>query len=173
MHICTLSLHSICLIYVFLPLLHSPLFYFFYLLPLFLSSFLIRSPSFLSSFFLSPVFFLSYFLSLFSSSFYLLNLLPPFLSLHQVESLGGSFLSVPYVEDGSGAGGYAKEMSAGYKEAEVRTCIYRHTLCTSSSACFFLSSHASCFLFISSSYFSFSFLPFFFSFLLSSHSSHS
>ena len=39
-----------------------------------------------------------------------------------MESLGGNFLSVPYVEDGSGAGGYAKEMSAGYKEAEVVYC---------------------------------------------------
>ena len=36
-----------------------------------------------------------------------------------MESLGGVFLSVPYQEDGSGSGGYAKEMSAGYKEAEV------------------------------------------------------
>ena len=27
---------------------------------------------------------------------------------------------MPYVEDGSGSGGYAKEMSSGYKEAEVR-----------------------------------------------------
>ena len=42
----------------------------------------------------------------------------------QVESLGGNFLAVPYVEDGSGAGGYAKEMSAGYKEAEVITVDY-------------------------------------------------
>ena len=30
---------------------------------------------------------------------------------HQVESLGGKFLKVPYEEDGSGTGGYAKEMS--------------------------------------------------------------
>ena len=29
----------------------------------------------------------------------------------QVESLGGQFLRVPYEEDGSGSGGYAKEMS--------------------------------------------------------------
>tara|TARA_B110001452_G_scaffold181052_1_gene151990 strand:- start:164 stop:286 length:123 start_codon:yes stop_codon:yes gene_type:complete len=36
----------------------------------------------------------------------------------QVESLGGKFLRVPYEEDGSGAGGYAKEMSDGYKAAE-------------------------------------------------------
>ncbi len=36
----------------------------------------------------------------------------------QVESMGGSFLSVDYAEEGSGAGGYAKEMSAGYKQAE-------------------------------------------------------
>lgn len=38
----------------------------------------------------------------------------------QVESLGGNFLSVPYIEDGSGAGGYAKEMSQGYKDAEAQ-----------------------------------------------------
>ncbi len=36
----------------------------------------------------------------------------------QVESLGGQFLKVDYKEDGSGAGGYAKEMSEGYKQAE-------------------------------------------------------
>jgi NAD/NADP transhydrogenase alpha subunit len=29
----------------------------------------------------------------------------------QVEAMGGQFLDVPYKEDGSGAGGYAKEMS--------------------------------------------------------------
>jgi NAD(P) transhydrogenase len=29
----------------------------------------------------------------------------------QVESMGAQFLQVPYQEDGSGAGGYAKEMS--------------------------------------------------------------
>ena len=35
---------------------------------------------------------------------------------------------MPYVEDGSGQGGYAKEMSQGYKDAEVRTsaCAYVH-----------------------------------------------
>ena len=59
------------------------------------------------------------------------------LTLTQVESLGGNFLSVPYVEDGSGQGGYAKEMSQGYKDAEVRvrvrtyisiydTCFHAH-----------------------------------------------
>jgi NAD(P) transhydrogenase len=32
--------------------------------------------------------------------------------------MGGSFLKVDYEEDGSGQGGYAKEMSDGYKEAE-------------------------------------------------------
>jgi NAD(P) transhydrogenase subunit alpha len=39
----------------------------------------------------------------------------------QVESLGGKFLKVPYEEDGSGTGGYAKEMSAEYqaKQAEL------------------------------------------------------
>lgn len=36
----------------------------------------------------------------------------------QVESLGGKFLKVPYEEDGSGSGGYAKEMSDEYKAAE-------------------------------------------------------
>ena len=36
----------------------------------------------------------------------------------QIESLGGRFLAVDHVEDGSGAGGYAKEMSDQYKAAE-------------------------------------------------------
>ena len=36
----------------------------------------------------------------------------------QVESLGAQFLKVDYEEDGSGVGGYAKEMSEGYKIAE-------------------------------------------------------
>eukprot|EP00752_Nemacystus_decipiens_P007624 g6814.t1 len=35
----------------------------------------------------------------------------------QIESLGAEFLQVEYEEDGSGAGGYAKEMSDGWKEA--------------------------------------------------------
>ncbi|CAM9974222.1 unnamed protein product, partial [Choristocarpus tenellus] len=34
----------------------------------------------------------------------------------QIESLGAEFLQVDYEEDGSGAGGYAKEMSDGWKE---------------------------------------------------------
>ena len=38
----------------------------------------------------------------------------------QVESLGAQFLKVDYEEDGSGAGGYAKEMSDAYKKAEER-----------------------------------------------------
>jgi H+-translocating NAD(P) transhydrogenase len=37
----------------------------------------------------------------------------------QVESMGATFLQVDYVEDGSGAGGYAKEMSDGYKQAQA------------------------------------------------------
>ena len=37
----------------------------------------------------------------------------------QVESLGGKFLKVDYEEDGSGSGGYAKEMSGEYKLAEA------------------------------------------------------
>jgi len=37
----------------------------------------------------------------------------------QVESMGGKFLKVDFEEDGSGAGGYAKEMSAEYKAAEA------------------------------------------------------
>jgi len=36
----------------------------------------------------------------------------------QVQSLGGKFLTVPYEESGDGGGGYAKEMSDGYKAAE-------------------------------------------------------
>ena len=37
----------------------------------------------------------------------------------QVESMGATFLEVDYEEDGSGAGGYAKEMSDGYKAAQA------------------------------------------------------
>jgi NAD(P) transhydrogenase len=37
----------------------------------------------------------------------------------QVESMGATFLQVDYTEDGSGAGGYAKEMSDGYKKAQA------------------------------------------------------
>ena len=36
----------------------------------------------------------------------------------QVESMGGTFLTVSLQEDGSGSGGYAKEMSEAYKAAE-------------------------------------------------------
>ncbi len=35
----------------------------------------------------------------------------------QVESLGGEFVEVAHQEDGSGAGGYAKEMSKEWHEA--------------------------------------------------------
>ena len=37
----------------------------------------------------------------------------------QVESMGGTFLKVDFEEDGSGAGGYAKEMSDEYKAHEA------------------------------------------------------
>jgi len=37
----------------------------------------------------------------------------------QVESMGATFLEVPYTEDGSGTGGYAKEMSDGFKKAQA------------------------------------------------------
>jgi NAD(P) transhydrogenase len=37
----------------------------------------------------------------------------------QVESMGAEFLEVDYQEDGSGAGGYAKEMSEGFKKAQA------------------------------------------------------
>lgn len=37
----------------------------------------------------------------------------------QVESMGAEFLTVDYVEDGSGDGGYAKEMSDGFKAAQA------------------------------------------------------
>jgi len=36
----------------------------------------------------------------------------------QVESMGATFLTVPFTEDGSGDGGYAKEMSDGFKAAQ-------------------------------------------------------
>jgi len=38
----------------------------------------------------------------------------------QVESMGATFLEVDIDEDGSGAGGYAKEMSDAYKEAQAK-----------------------------------------------------
>jgi len=38
----------------------------------------------------------------------------------QVESLGAEFLEVDYKEEGAGTGGYAKEMSQGYQEAQKR-----------------------------------------------------
>lgn len=44
----------------------------------------------------------------------------PVVKEQQVESLGGQFLVVPFKEDGSGSGGYAKEMSDGYKAAESK-----------------------------------------------------
>ena len=37
----------------------------------------------------------------------------------QVESLGGQFLTVSVEEDGSAAGGYAKEMSAEFQKAQM------------------------------------------------------
>jgi NAD/NADP transhydrogenase alpha subunit len=36
----------------------------------------------------------------------------------EVESLGAEFVEVNYQEEGSGVGGYAKEMSEGYKAAQ-------------------------------------------------------
>ncbi|KAJ4425225.1 hypothetical protein N0V82_000035 [Gnomoniopsis sp. IMI 355080] len=38
----------------------------------------------------------------------------------QVQSLGAEFIEVDFQEDGSGAGGYAKEMSKGFIEAEMK-----------------------------------------------------
>mmetsp|Transcript_30063 Transcript_30063/g.46103 ORF Transcript_30063/g.46103 Transcript_30063/m.46103 type:complete len:1120 (-) Transcript_30063:54-3413(-) len=38
----------------------------------------------------------------------------------QVESMGATFLEVDYEEDGSGSGGYAKEMSDGFKAAQAK-----------------------------------------------------
>ena len=38
----------------------------------------------------------------------------------QVESMGATFLEVPVEEDGSGSGGYAKEMSDEYKKAQAK-----------------------------------------------------
>ena len=37
----------------------------------------------------------------------------------QVESMGATFLEVPIKEDGSGSGGYAKEMSDEFKQAQA------------------------------------------------------
>lgn len=38
----------------------------------------------------------------------------------QVESMGATFLEVPIQEDGSGSGGYAKEMSDDFKKAQAQ-----------------------------------------------------
>jgi len=38
----------------------------------------------------------------------------------QIESLGGIYVPVPYEESGDGAGGYAKEMSEGFKKAQLQ-----------------------------------------------------
>ena len=38
----------------------------------------------------------------------------------QVQSLGAEFIEVDVQEDGSGAGGYSKEMSKSFIEAEMR-----------------------------------------------------
>ena len=37
----------------------------------------------------------------------------------QAASLGAEVVTVNYVEEGGGVGGYAKEMSEGYKEAQA------------------------------------------------------
>jgi NAD/NADP transhydrogenase alpha subunit len=47
---------------------------------------------------------------LFSDDLYVSTTLPPN-ARAKVEAAGGEFLRVPYEEDGSGSGGYAKEMS--------------------------------------------------------------
>ena len=41
----------------------------------------------------------------------------------QARSLGAEFLKVAYEESGEGAGGYAKEMSKEFHEAEVRCAV--------------------------------------------------
>ena len=38
----------------------------------------------------------------------------------QVESMGATFLEVDFKEDGSGSGGYAKEMSDDFKKAQAK-----------------------------------------------------
>jgi len=38
----------------------------------------------------------------------------------QVQSLGAEFVEVDYEEDGTGTGGYAKEMSKGFQEAQMK-----------------------------------------------------
>jgi len=41
----------------------------------------------------------------------------------QVESMGATFLEVPFEEDGSGAGGYVKEMSDDFKKSiQLHSC---------------------------------------------------
>src|SRR4029077_13194999 len=39
----------------------------------------------------------------------------------QIKSLGGEFVPVDYVEEGSGVGGYAKVMSEGFQKAQRDT----------------------------------------------------
>ena len=38
----------------------------------------------------------------------------------QVQSLGAEFVEVDFQEDGTGVGGYAKEMSKGFQEAQAK-----------------------------------------------------
>eukprot|EP01013_Petalomonas_cantuscygni_P015147 TRINITY_DN3107_c0_g1_i1.p1 TRINITY_DN3107_c0_g1~~TRINITY_DN3107_c0_g1_i1.p1 ORF type:complete len:1187 (-),score=342.38 TRINITY_DN3107_c0_g1_i1:235-3795(-) len=45
----------------------------------------------------------------------------------QVESLGAAYVEVPFKEDGSGSGGYAKQMSEAYMEAQRQT-VHRECL---------------------------------------------
>lgn len=45
----------------------------------------------------------------------------------QVKSMGGEFVEVPYVEEGSGGGGYAKVMSEGFQKAQ-REMIFRQCM---------------------------------------------
>ncbi len=45
----------------------------------------------------------------------------------QVKSMGGDFVEVPYVEEGSGGGGYAKVMSEGFQKAQ-REMIFRQCM---------------------------------------------
>jgi NAD(P) transhydrogenase len=59
----------------------------------------------------------------------------------QVQSLGAEFIEVDMKEDGSGAGGYGKEMSAAFIEAEMKL-FYEQVRKTDSVLQFFTNFHS-------------------------------
>jgi NAD(P) transhydrogenase subunit alpha len=51
----------------------------------------------------------------------------------QIKSLGGEYVPVDYVEEGSGVGGYAKVMSEGFQKAQKEVFAKQAKTSTSSS----------------------------------------